>query len=196
MHVVDLRAVLGDETDRAVLLPQRVGLALLEVDHEVARIELGDRGFLDERDRGQAIAQRRGIEQQQGVARPDAGDGEDLGLGQLVRAGDGDGPDVEARGLGEHVRHGALRLDELAVLAALHRAEHDGADEQAERERGAEVAGVDQALDAVAHGMAARQAPAREARGSLRHRGEGERVERAGVGEGGGRGREPRAQPA
>ena len=145
-------------------------------------------------DRLEAGAQRGGVKQQQRVARPDAGDGEDLAVRQLVRAVDGDGLDVEADRLCEDIGDRALRLDEGPVGAVLHRAGQNGAGEHRHDERAADIAGVDDPLDAVAHRHAAGPAAAGQAGRRLQRGREGEGVAGAGVGERGG-GREPRAEP-
>ena len=67
-EIVDRRAVLGENLDLAVVLPEREGLALDEADRHAIRKQLLDGRVLDQRVRQQALARGADVEEgQRGV---------------------------------------------------------------------------------------------------------------------------------
>jgi hypothetical protein len=121
-HRGEGNAVGGDDLHLPVALPQGEWLALLDLDQEPVRVELGDRRFLDERKLFQPLPYFAHIEKQKRVARTYPGDSENVLLLEFALARDGHGLDGETQRLGKDVRGLSLPRDEGGVVAAFHRA--------------------------------------------------------------------------
>ncbi len=93
-------AVGGDQRDAAVLLPQREGLALLDLDAQPAGIKLEHRGLRDPRIGQQPDARLPGIEEQQRGASGDAGEAQDVLAADFMLAGERDLGNAEADAVG------------------------------------------------------------------------------------------------
>ena len=129
-HRGDGNAVGGDDLHLPVALPQGERLALLDLDQEPVRVELGDGRFLDERKLFQPFPYFRDIEKQQRIAWTYPGDAKDVLLLEFALARDGHGLDGETQRLGKDVGWFALRGHEGGVVAAFHRAVGAGRREQ------------------------------------------------------------------
>ena len=95
---VDHGAVGGDGLDFAVLLPERGGRALDDLDDDLAGIELAHARLPDQRRLLESRARRVDVEERQRDFRRDAGDGEHLAARQARLAGHRDRLDAETRG--------------------------------------------------------------------------------------------------
>src|SRR5215216_4660493 len=137
---VDDGAVGRDDEELAVLLPQRVGVALDEGDDELVGVELAHGGALDEGQRLEPLAGLAHAQERQRHARRDAGGVQDLDLGQGRDADDRDLLDAEAERAGEDMMGLAVGLTQRLDMPAEHEAGAAGEPEEAEDEPGAEEA--------------------------------------------------------
>ena len=114
-------AVGGDHIDAAVLLPEREGPALLDLDAQAVGIKLEHRGLRDPRVAQQPMAGLRGIEEQQRGAAGHAGKAEDVFAADFTLAGERDLGNAEAHTVGGRIAD-VLNLggDHRAVAAFDH----------------------------------------------------------------------------
>ena len=124
-------AVGGDQINAAVLLPEREGLALLDLDAQPVGIKLEHGGVRDPRIGHQADARLSGVEEQQRRAAGDAGKTEDVVAADFMFAGERDFGNAEADAVGRGVADVLdLRGDHLAVAAFDHAVKSAGEQQQ------------------------------------------------------------------
>ncbi len=121
-HGGDGNAVGGHDLHLPVALPQGERLALVDLDQEPVRVELGDRRFLDERKLIQPLPYLRHIEKQKRVARTYPGNGKDVLLLEFALARDGHGLDREPQRLGNDVGRLPFRRNVGSIMTTFHRA--------------------------------------------------------------------------